>query len=674
MCVRASDAFNACGRGVPSDTPVSMSDTPLNEALALVAKGVPVFPCGQDKAPLTEQGHLGATLDPGQVRAWWQQFGGRLYWGVPTGRRTGLGVLDVDIDPAKGVDGRETLRGSGRLPPVTRAHMTPRGGFHLLYSLGPDETCPTDAGRALENGRETGLGVGLDRRGDGGYIIWYPAHGGAVINGEQPAPAPEWLTSPVRTGRDQVRIVSHAEAEQIMRAALNDAANAGSGEHNSSLSRAGFILGQLVAAGLCVEATARELLLEVAASYPEESKTRANADALITKQLRRGAAHPGFEEVNAALQRAFGTPMQWTPKGVLCDFGDLTSRPAPAVWLIRHVLEEAVLAMVFGASGVGKSFVTIDWALSIACGVDWDGHRTKQCPVLYVNGEGHRGFQRRVEAWRVARGLKPDTGMFRTTRKAVAMNRVPDLEALLAEVDKGPRPGIIFIDTYIKATPGADDKNSVDAAAFVTLCMGLIERYGCTVVVVHHSGHGNEGRAKGAVDLKAGMDSEFSVLRVGSKGGRLKVTCTKAKDGEEGVVGVYDLTNVMLPGWFDDEGEQQKSAVLVKVEGVEAAAAVAEGGKVKGFKLFESDRRFLLVMGTPDAATIGAEPVGYAKAREVWDQLSGEGGSKESKRKAWDRALTRAKDREWVTDKDETLVPNLFAIKRDLDKADGGGA
>lgn len=497
-----------------------------------------------------------------------------------------------------------------------------------------------------------------------------------MIRDEPPAPAPEWLTTPVRTGRDQIRIVSVEEAERIMDAALRDASNAGPGEHNTSLSRAGFIVGQLVAAGLCDEDRARSLLREVADSYPAESKTRANADALIDKQLRRGAQHPGFEEATAAVQRAFGTPLRWTPRGLLSDFDQLTETPAPAVWLIRGVVEQGVLALAFGEPGAGKSFLTIDWALSVACGVDWDGHRVTQGAVVYCNGEGHRGFRRRVKAWQVARGMRPKPGMFRSTDKAVALNRPDELGPLLTEIDAGPKPALIVVDTYIKAMPGADDKNSVDAAAFVRLCMGLIERYGCTVLVVHHSGHGAPGRAKGAVDLKGGMDNEFAVLK--KAGGKVAVNVTKAKDGDqEGVLGVYQITGVALP-WFDDEGEQSKSAVLVRVQG-EAADATggATAGKGRGFRLFESDRRFLLVMGTTGADGIGADAVPYKAAREAWDQLSGvnkdDAKGRETARKAWDRALTRAKGREWITDKDDSLVPNLFAIKRDLDAAGESG-
>lgn len=164
----------------------------LDEALRLAAGGIPVFPCYPDgygarpdgrayyKSPRIAGWQLYATTDIVTVCQWWQQWPDSLV-AVPTGARSGLYVLDLDVKPAAGIDGRVAVR--ALQPPVTRVNHTLTGGMHLLYLLPTTGAAKTDAGT---------LGAGIDRRGDGGYIIWWPAHGGIVDNAPL-APCPQWM-------------------------------------------------------------------------------------------------------------------------------------------------------------------------------------------------------------------------------------------------------------------------------------------------------------------------------------------------------------------------------------------------------------------------------------------------------------------------------------------------
>ena len=171
------------------------------EALHLASNGVPVFPCWPDgygsrpdgrpyyKSPRIAGWQLYASADQSVVQQWWQQWPDSLV-AVPTGQRSGLYVLDLDVKPEQGVDGRVAVQ--PLQPPVTRVNHTLTGGMHLLYRLPETGTARTDAGM---------LGAGIDRRGDGGYVVWWPAHGGAVTSGPV-APCPQWMVG--EAGRDGV--------------------------------------------------------------------------------------------------------------------------------------------------------------------------------------------------------------------------------------------------------------------------------------------------------------------------------------------------------------------------------------------------------------------------------------------------------------------------------------
>lgn len=171
----------------------------LDEALRLCSGGIPVFPCWPDgygsrpdgrpyyKSPRIAGWQLYASADESIVRGWFTQWPDSLV-GVPCGGKSGLYVLDLDVKPEQEVSGVASLVAAGISPPPTRINHTLSGGMHLLYLLPETGAAHTDAGM---------IGPGVDRRGDGGYIIWWPAHGGAVTHGAI-APCPQWMVGAVR--------------------------------------------------------------------------------------------------------------------------------------------------------------------------------------------------------------------------------------------------------------------------------------------------------------------------------------------------------------------------------------------------------------------------------------------------------------------------------------------
>lgn len=67
------------------------------------------------------------------------------------------------------------------------------------------------------------------------------------------------------------------------------------------------------------------------------------------------------------------------------------------LWLIKDLIPQAEVVMIYGDKGVGKTFITLDIALQIATGSQELGH-TKRGIVTYIPLEGKNGFFQRVEA------------------------------------------------------------------------------------------------------------------------------------------------------------------------------------------------------------------------------------------------------------------------------------
>jgi hypothetical protein len=99
--------------------------------------------------------------------------------GVATGPASQICVLDIDKKHPEA--GAWYAQHRGRLLP-TRVHRTRSGGLHLIY--GNEDGLRCSAGK---------IARGIDVRGDGGYIVWWPAVGLPVLSDVPIAPWPEWL-------------------------------------------------------------------------------------------------------------------------------------------------------------------------------------------------------------------------------------------------------------------------------------------------------------------------------------------------------------------------------------------------------------------------------------------------------------------------------------------------
>ena len=184
-------------------------------------------------------------------------------------------------------------------------------------------------------------------------------------------------------------------------------------------------------------------------------------------------------------------------------------------WLIDGLIEQDTLAMCFGAAGSGKTFCVMDMALCISSGKDYHGHAVEQGTVFYIAGEGHSGFARRAAAWKQANGIKPGEASFFKSNKAVIMSEPESVEVLKAEmaelVEKAGRPRLVVIDTLARSLGGADENAGKDINLFIVACDEIKEEYGCTVLIVHHPGHQNKERGRGASQINAALDHEFRI-------------------------------------------------------------------------------------------------------------------------------------------------------------------
>lgn len=121
----------------------------------------PVVP--KEKKPLIKGWRNRATTDKDQIKQWWKDDPDANI-GIATGERSGIFVLDVDIDKHGdwSLKGLELLHGA---MPITIVSHTGNGGRHLFFA---------HPGKQVKNSVSK-LGCGLDTRGDGGYVLAPPS-------------------------------------------------------------------------------------------------------------------------------------------------------------------------------------------------------------------------------------------------------------------------------------------------------------------------------------------------------------------------------------------------------------------------------------------------------------------------------------------------------------------
>lgn len=274
--------------------------------------------------------------------------------------------------------------------------------------------------------------------------------------------------------------------------------------------------------------------------------------------------------------------------GWLIAADDFSAQPSPIGWVVKHWVQEQALIMVHGPSGGGKTFLVLDWCLSISSQkAEWAGNKIKHGQVVYLAGEGHHGLRGRVAAWKHHNSAK-NLSMW-LSNDGCDLNTP---EGYL-RVTKGIRtaeikPSLIVVDTLHRFLQG-DENSAQDAKTMLDACNGLMREFECSVLLVHHTGVSEEAqhRARGSSAWRGALDIEVSV--VPAKGDEpIQVVQRKSKDAELAHSVYGHLQSVAIPTWFDEDGEAVTSAVFSITDAPPEKANKKDKAISKHIKLFEN--------------------------------------------------------------------------------------
>lgn len=204
----------------------------------------------------------------------------------------------------------------------------------------------------------------------------------------------------------------------------------------------------------------------------------------------------------------------------------------PVDWLVEDWLARDSLAGLVGPSGSCKTFVAIDWACCVATATRWLGNAAAPGAVFMLAGEGRNGLRKRIEGWSKHRQVPIEGAPLYLASQLPRIDQITTT-AIIDEVEalakaSGVPPALVVIDTVARAISG--DENSSEHMGLLVQCADWIrERFpGCTVLLVHHTGHGDASRARGSSAFYAALDSE--ALAKPLKSGDVQLHASKCKD------------------------------------------------------------------------------------------------------------------------------------------------
>lgn len=493
-----------------------------------------------------------ATTDVEQIYKWFQRFP-KMNYGIATGGRSGIDVLDVD-----GEAGETTLSGMqsqyGNLPP-TVTQISGSGGRHLLFR---------HTGQIKNEAR---FAPGLDFRTEGGLIV---GPGSLHASGQRYrwdkelspndvaiAEMPPWLFD-VAPKIGDLRKTSDAQRRNIADIIPDGERNQALFRFACSMRSQGADFDAILAALIVTNDTkCQPPLMHDELEKIADSATRyepASTPRVYTKNGKFYSEQPDGAEPgpNIFTDNIF-TLTEWF------------NRPVNNDWILDPLLRRGELAFLYGAPKSGKTFLAVDMLMAVATGGNWCGQRYvghQPLNVVLAIGEGHHGLKGRIESALI----KWETTTAAIGDKLRIVPIVPQLypdapnpqknaERFIEAVMNSPvRPDLVVIDTYARAILGADENSNKDASLILDTLQVIQESLRCAILVIHHANKGM-GELRGASAILGGADI---VLKCSRDGSMRKLEVEFAKDIPEQPPVMFSLfpakeTGSVYVVWNEDD-------------------------------------------------------------------------------------------------------------------------
>jgi hypothetical protein len=206
-------------------------------------------------------------------------------------------------------------------------------------------------------------------------------------------------------------------------------------------------------------------------------------------------------------------------------------------WLVDQLISEFSVSILVSDSGVGKTFLSWDLAISLALGGPWLGiYNMKQGRVLIIDEENPQNVVN--ERWsKLLRGrniksedLESNVKML--SLKGINLSHANYIQAFDQLLDSY-KPNLVIIDTLVRVHSG-NENDAADMAKFFKPFKEWTTKYSCSFLFSHHKGKqgnffgGSSNRFRGSTEIQAFCDTHLDLKKI-DDAGRIRVTQAKSR-------------------------------------------------------------------------------------------------------------------------------------------------
>lgn len=192
--------------------------------------------------------------------------------------------------------------------------------------------------------------------------------------------------------------------------------------------------------------------------------------------------------------------------------------PCPPFY-VEHWLPKRGKCLFFAPAKVGKSFLCLQLARCVGSGEEFLGHSTTQGRVLYVQFElGEEVLRERL----IQTGQTYDD-VYVGTSFSLKLDTTPG-QKQLSDAIFAVKPVVLILDPLYKAIIG-DENEAVDLRKTLDYLDCLIETYGISIVLIHHSGY-DSAHSRGSTVLQDWVDAYLQIKKISKDGEDLKIKIT----------------------------------------------------------------------------------------------------------------------------------------------------